>query len=135
MYLFLQLLAKFRYCSAWAPIANPLTCPWGKKAFGNYLGSNEELWHKYDPTHLIGTYQHEHQPDILIHQGAADGFYYKDHQLQPEKFVEAAEASNYKGKVDLNVVDGYDHSYFFICLFAEAHAKHHAKHLGLSSSL
>lgn len=126
---------KYKSVSAWAPIANPLTCAWGKKAFGNYLGSNEELWHKYDPTHLIGTYQHEHQPDILIHQGAADGFYYKDHQLQPEKFVEAAKESNYKGKVDLNVVEGYDHSYFFISSFAEAHAKHHAKYLGLSSSL
>lgn len=125
---------KYKSVSAFAPIANPLTCPWGKKAFGNYLGSDESTWHKYDPTHLVANYQHENQLDILIHQGASDGFY-KEGQLQPEKLAEAAKAAAYKGKVDLNIVDGYDHSYFFISSFAEAHARHHAKHLGLSSSL
>lgn len=126
---------KYKSVSAFAPIANPLTCAWGKKAFGGYLGSDESVWAAYDPTYLIEKYSHAHQPDILIHQGAADGFYCKDHQLQPEKFVEAAKASPYKGNVDLHVVDGYDHSYFFISSFVEAHAKHHAKGLGLSSSL
>lgn len=122
---------KYKSVSAFAPIANPLNCPWGEKNFGNYLGADKSKWEQYDPTILVQSYSHENQPDILIHQGAADSFYSKDKQLQPENFVKAAEESSYKGKVLLNVVEGYDHLYFFISSFVEEHAKHHAKYLGL----
>lgn len=121
---------KYQSVSAFAPISNPLNCAWGEKNFGNYLGDNKADWYKYDPTHLIKEYQGA-QPDILIHQGKADGFYAKDKYLQPENLVAAAEEAGYKGKIDLNIVDGYDHLYFFISSFAEEHAKHHAKALGL----
>ena len=30
---------KWASVSAFAPISNPTNCPWGKKAFENYLGS------------------------------------------------------------------------------------------------
>lgn len=122
---------KYQSVSAFAPISNPLNCAWGEKNFGNYLGSNKEDWYKYDPCHLIKSYADANQPDILIHQGAADGFYFKDKYLQPENFVAAAKEAGYKGKIDLNIVDGYDHLYFFISSFAEEHAKHHATALGL----
>lgn len=122
---------KYKSVSAFAPICNPLNCAWGEKNFGNYLGDNKEKWYAYDPTHLIKLYKDSFQPDILIHQGALDGFYSKDKYLQPENFAKAAEEAGYKGKVDLNIVEGYDHLYFFISSFAEAHAKHHAKALGL----
>lgn len=122
---------KYRSVSAFAPIANPLNCPWGEKCFSRYLGPNKEDWIKYDPVNLIKHYSHENQPDILIHQGAADNFYAKDKQLQPENLVNAAKKNGYKGTIDLRVVDGYDHLYFFISSFAEDHAKHHAKALGL----
>ncbi|CCE83805.1 Piso0_004394 [Millerozyma farinosa CBS 7064] len=126
---FLKNPGKYKSVSAFAPISNPSTCPWGHKAFSNYLGKDESQWLKYDPTHLIKEYKGD-QPTILIHQGAADGFY-KDKQLQPENLVKAAEEAGYKGGIDLNIVDGYDHSYFFIGTFSEEHAKHHAKYLGL----
>ncbi|KAK6461225.1 Alpha/Beta hydrolase protein [Scheffersomyces coipomensis] len=129
---FLSNPGKYKSVSAFAPISNPSTCPWGEKNFGNYLGEDKAAWYKYDPTHLIADYKHEHQPTILIHQGSADGFYAKDHQLQPEIFVDAAKKAGYKGGVELHVAEGYDHSYFFISTFAEEHAKHHAKYLGLS---
>lgn len=122
---------KYQSVSAFAPISNPLNCAWGEKNFGNYLGNNKEDWYKYDPCHLIKSYTDSKQPDILIHQGAADGFYFKDKYLQPENLVAAAKEAGYHGKIDLNVVDGYDHLYFFISSFAEEHAKHHAKALGL----
>jgi S-formylglutathione hydrolase len=32
---------RYRSVSAFAPIANPVAVPWGRKAFGNYLGSDE----------------------------------------------------------------------------------------------
>lgn len=130
---FLSQPGKYKSVSAFAPICNPTQCPWGEKNFGNYLGSDKSTWNKYDPTVLIGDYSHENQPDILIHQGAADGFY--KNQLKPENFASAAESSDYKGKVLLNVVEGYDHLYFFISSFVEDHAKHHAKYLGLDSKL
>lgn len=128
---FLKNPGQYKSVSAFAPISNPSNCPWGEKNFGNYLGSDKSKWLEYDPTHLIKSYKGENQPDILIHQGKADEFYAKDHQLQPENFVEATEASDYKGKVLLNVVEGYDHSYFFISSFVEDHVKHHIKFLGL----
>ncbi|KAK8928422.1 S-formylglutathione hydrolase [Platanthera zijinensis] len=30
--------------SAFAPIVNPINCPWGQKAFSNYLGGNKSDW-------------------------------------------------------------------------------------------
>lgn len=121
---------KYKSVSAFSPISNPSTCQWGKKNFGNYLGSNKEDWYAYDPSHLVGKYTHSNQPPILIHQGSQDGFYFKDHQLQPEIFVKAAQDAGYQGGVDLRIVDG-DHSYFFISSFVEDHVKHHGKYLGL----
>ena len=37
---------KYRSVSAFAPISNPLNCPWGEKAFGNYLGKNKQAWYE-----------------------------------------------------------------------------------------
>ncbi|ODV81094.1 S-formylglutathione hydrol [Suhomyces tanzawaensis NRRL Y-17324] len=128
---FLRNPGVYRSVSAFAPISNPLNCAWGEKAFGNYLGADKNTWYNYDPTHLIKSYTHANQPDILIQQGSLDSFYAKDHQLQPENFAAAAKDAGYAGKIDLHIVEGYDHSYFFISSFVEEHAKHHAKHLGL----
>lgn len=132
---FFKLPGKYKSVSAFAPIANPLNCAWGEKNFGNYLGADKSLWYEYDPSHLVKKYLNLHQPDILIHQGGLDGFYTKDKYLQPENFVAAAKEAGYKGEVKLNIVDGYDHSYFFISSFAEDHAKHHAKALGLQAKI
>lgn len=35
-----------KYCSvsAFAPICNPVECPWGQKAFSGYLGENKDSW-------------------------------------------------------------------------------------------
>lgn len=35
---------KFQSVSAFAPITNPINCPWGQKAFSNYLGSTKADW-------------------------------------------------------------------------------------------
>ncbi len=34
----------YRSVSAFAPIAAPSQCPWGQKAFGNYLGPDQSSW-------------------------------------------------------------------------------------------
>eukprot|EP00494_Astrolonche_serrata_P010216 UN10276 len=33
----------YKSCSAFSPVANPVNCPWGKKAFKNYLGEKKKL--------------------------------------------------------------------------------------------
>ena len=45
---------QYRSVSAFAPIANPVNCPWGQKAFAGYLqGGVEEARERYDATELV----------------------------------------------------------------------------------
>lgn len=112
---------QYKSLSAFAPIAAPMQCAWGKKAFGNYLGSDEETWRAHDATELVA--KQAFATPILIDQGGADQFL-KDQQLLPEKFAAAAERSGQK--LTLRMHDGYDHGYYFIQTFMADHLKHHA---------
>lgn len=129
---FLQNPSKYKSVSAFAPISNPSKCQWGEKNFGGYLGDDKSQWAKYDPTDLIKAYEGP-SPEILIHVGKADPFYYRDHQLLPENLVEASKGTPFEGKVSVNYEEGFDHSYYFISSFTAQHAAHHAKYLGLSN--
>jgi S-formylglutathione hydrolase FrmB len=61
-------------------------------------------------------------------QGTGDNFY-KQKQLLPENFIEAAkEAGNDKG-VKLRLQPDYDHSYYFMASFADDHVEWAAKRL------
>jgi S-formylglutathione hydrolase len=51
--LFLKNPGMYKSVSAFAPIANPSRCPWGKKAFGGYLGPDKEGWRDWDATELV----------------------------------------------------------------------------------
>jgi S-formylglutathione hydrolase FrmB len=45
---------KYKSVSAFAPIANPSNCDWGKKAFSGYFGEDQkEKWAEHDATELI----------------------------------------------------------------------------------
>ncbi|KAL9632291.1 MAG: hypothetical protein Q9164_005405 [Protoblastenia rupestris] len=123
--LFLKNPGKYKSVSAFAPIANPVNCPWGQKAFKGYFGEEEkEKWAEHDATELVKNWKGE-PLDILIDVGTADNFY-KQGQLLPENFVKAAEG---KGKVNVRWQDGYDHSYFTMASFADDHVEHAAKAL------
>jgi len=117
-----------KYCSvsAFSPIANPVNCPWGQKAFNAYLGSDEQLWQQHDASLLMAASK-KHVP-ALVDQGLADNFL--EEQLHPESLISAASENNYP--LTLNQHDGYDHSYFFIASFIESHLRFHAKYLGKS---
>jgi S-formylglutathione hydrolase len=112
---------RYRSLSAFAPIVAPSQCPWGEKAFSNYLGSDRAAWKRYDATELIGSSHWD--SEILIDQGSADDFL--EPQLNPERFRKACTTAD----VDLNLrfQEGYDHSYYFIATFMEDHVAHHAK--------
>ncbi|KAH3666993.1 hypothetical protein WICMUC_005340 [Wickerhamomyces mucosus] len=129
---FLQNPGKYKSVSAFSPISNPVKAPWGKKAFAGYLGDNKEDWSQYDPTELIVKYEGPADATILIHVGKADPFYFRDAQLLPENLVEASKDSKFKDKVELHLVEGYDHSYYFVSSFVAQHAAHHAKYLGIT---
>ncbi|MCH93875.1 S-formylglutathione hydrolase-like, partial [Trifolium medium] len=49
----LQCFEHYSAISAFAPVANPTNCPWGQKAFTNYLGDNKSDWEDYDATYLV----------------------------------------------------------------------------------
>ncbi|XP_066315826.1 S-formylglutathione hydrolase-like isoform X3 [Miscanthus floridulus] len=111
--------------SAFAPIANPINCPWGQKAFSNYLGSTKSDWEEYDATCLIKKNNNVSTP-ILIDQGDADKFL-AEQQLLPRNFEEACKAVG--APLILRMQPGYDHSYYFIATFVDDHIAHHAQFL------
>ncbi|MCC5894106.1 MAG: S-formylglutathione hydrolase [Alkalibacterium sp.] len=115
---------RFKSITAFAPIVNPSQVPWGIKAFTNYLGENKDSWAQWDTLELMKQYSGKKTP-ILIDQGDADQFYSKE--LEPAKFVEAAEERQYP--VTLRIQKGHDHSYFTISTFIEEHLEFHMNEL------
>jgi len=113
----------YRSVSAFSPIVAPTKCPWGKKAFGNYLGKGKKAWKQYDACELLKKSK-EHVP-ILIDQGEADDFL--EEQLLTENIIKAAEKSEYPMQVRFQ--PGYDHSYFFIASFVRDHIEFHSQFL------
>jgi S-formylglutathione hydrolase len=113
---------RYRSVSAFAPIVAPMQCAWGQKAFGNYLGTDQETWREYDASELVA--RKAFPTPILIDQGTGDQFL-KDQQLLPEKFSAAAAKSGQK--LTLRMQEGYDHGYYFIQTFMADHLAHHAK--------
>jgi S-formylglutathione hydrolase len=104
-----------------------LECPWGKKAFAAYLGSDPTSWADYDACALMrAAGDRSTYPAILIDQGDADIFL--EEQLKPEHFVAACEAV--AQQVKLRMQPGYDHGFFFVSSFIEDHLRHHAAVLG-----
>ena len=114
---------RFRSVSAFSPICAPSQCPWGEKAFTNYLGENREVWKKHDANELIQTATLE--IPMLIDQGGDDPFLEKE--LNFELFLKTCEKRNQK--LTARLQNGYDHSYYFIATFMEDHIQHHAKAL------
>ena len=111
----------YRSISAFAPICAPTQCPWGHKAFSNYLGDDRQAWYRYDACELIRGAPTRHE--LLVDQGKEDGFLTE--QLKPELLREACECSGQA--LELRLHDGYDHSYYFIQTFVADHIEHHAR--------
>jgi S-formylglutathione hydrolase len=114
---------RYQSLSAFAPISNPSSCPWGEKAFSRYLGDERSRWREWDACALIADAA-ERLP-ILIDQGDRDDFL--EGQLKPDTLKSAAQAA--KHPLTLRLQPGYDHSYYFIASFIEDHLRHHAQAL------
>jgi S-formylglutathione hydrolase len=115
---------QYRSVSAFAPIAAPVQCPWGRKAFSGYLGPNEVDWLAYDASALVA--ERPFPGRIIVDQGTADKFL--PEQLNPDVFAAACERSGQA--FDLRMHAGYDHGYYFISTFMADHLAWHAAALG-----
>ena len=118
----------FRSVSAFAPIAAPMRCPWGQKAFGGYLGEDRDVWKRHDASELMTQATNPFPEGILIDQGLADKFLAE--QLYPEVFEAACAQAGQP--LTLRRQAGYDHGYYFIQSFMEDHVAHHARVLKAS---
>ncbi|WP_105216025.1 MULTISPECIES: S-formylglutathione hydrolase [unclassified Pseudoalteromonas] len=122
----LRNLGQYTSVSAFAPITNPLSCPWGEKAFSGYLGKDRESWKAYDSCELLSHTPVDKCPPLLVSQGMSDTFL--ESQLRPERLIAAAEQADVS--LCLEQHPGYDHSYFFISSFIDQHLHFHAQYLG-----
>lgn len=111
---------RYQSVSAFAPIAAPMQCPWGVKAFTGYLGTDRAAWARHDATELVKA--GARVPHILVDQGLADGFLAE--QLHPHLFEAACQAAGQP--LTLRRQPGYDHGYYFIGSFVDDHLAHHA---------
>ncbi len=111
---------KYASISAFAPICAPSQCPWGQKAFQNYLGADHSSWASYDATESVK--KRATSQSILIDQGEDDPFL--EQELHPDLFEDAC----LQAGQDLicRHHTGYDHSYYFIQTFMADHLNHHA---------
>lgn len=114
---------RFVSVSAFAPIANPINCPWGQKAFTAYLGEEQNAWADYDASLLLAQYRGD--LPLLVDQGDADNFLTE--QLKPQALYIAGMQG--KANLLLRMQPGYDHSYYFIASFIEEHLRFHAQYL------
>ena len=115
---------RFRSTSAFSPIVSPLSCPWGEKALGGYLGTDRSAWREYDACALIA--DGARLPDLLVDQGEADGFLAE--QLKTDLLVKTCEQARQPATIRMQ--PGYDHSYYFISTFMAEHIAWHAARLG-----
>lgn len=118
----------YQSISAFSPICAPMTCPWGIKAFMNYLGEDKNTWQEYDASQLL---KNGSKRAILVDQGTSDNFLVE--QLKPELLESTVLEANSNGLDKTNLVirrqAGYDHSYFFIATFIDEHLDFHARYL------
>ena len=113
----------YQSVSAFAPIAAPMQCPWGLKAFSGYLGDDRRAWARHDATELVKA--GARLPPLLIDQGLADKFLAE--QLHPDVFEAACRAAGQP--LELRRHAGFDHGYYFIATFIADHLAHHARYL------
>ena len=81
---------KYVSISAFAPISNPISVPWGQKAFKGYLGEDKSQWKQNDATELAKSYDGPDR-EILVDQGTADSFLKE--QLDPAAFIKAVDSN------------------------------------------
>ncbi|MBL8513741.1 MAG: S-formylglutathione hydrolase, partial [Betaproteobacteria bacterium] len=117
--------STFKSVSALAPIAAPTHCPWGEKAFDEYLGPDRQAWRAHDACELLSASHCPFPNGILVDQGLGDKFMVE--QLKPELLEGACGVANQP--LTLRRHAGYDHGYYFVASFIADHLRFHAAQL------
>ena len=112
----------YRSLSAISPIANPTRSDWGRKQLGAYLGPDETGWGAHDATLLMA--ERGFPGEVLVDQGAGDQFL---DLLKPEALAAAAAAR--RQPMTFRMLEGYDHSYFYVASVMGEHVRWHAARL------
>jgi S-formylglutathione hydrolase len=113
----------FGSVSAFAPIVAPSQVPWGQKALSGYLGPDPTSWRSHDAVALIE--DGARLPELLVDVGTADPFL--EQELRPELLERACAVAGIP--LQLNLRQGYDHSYYFISTFMADHLRWHSERL------
>ena len=114
---------RFRSVSAFAAIVAPSQVPWGQKALGGYFGDDRAAWRAHDAVALIE--DGARIDGLLVDVGTSDNFLEKE--LKPELLEKACADAGIP--LQLNLREGYDHSYYFISTFMADHLRWHAERL------
>ena len=114
---------RFRSVSAFSPIVAPSQVPWGQKALGGYLGTDAQAWRQHDSVALIE--DGARIGELRIDVGTADPFLEKE--LRPELLRKACADAGIP--LQLNLREGYDHSYYFISTYMADHLRWHGERL------
>jgi len=112
----------YRSLSAISPIANPSRSDWGRKQFEAYLGPDGAAWAAHDASVLMR--EKGYPAPVLVDQGSKDQFL---DLLKPDALVAAA--AERRQPLQFRMLDGYDHSYFYVASVMEDHVRWHAAHL------
>ena len=112
----------YRSLSAISPIASPTASDWGRKQFAAYLGPDEAAWRAHDASILMR--ERGYPSPLLVDQGAKDQFL---DLLKPEALVAAA--AERRQPMQFRMIEGYDHSYFYVASVMEDHVRWHASNL------
>ena len=115
---------RFRSIGAFAPIVAPSEVPWGEKALGNYLGPDRAAWRAHDAVALVE--DGARAGELLIEQGTADPWL--ETQLKPNRLETVCRAVGQS--LTLNRHASYDHGYFFVQTFIDAHLAWHRARMG-----
>ena len=114
----------YRSVSALAPICAPSQCPWGENAYNHYFGNSKVEWSRYDAVELLK--QGAQQAMLYVDQGRDDEFL--ANQLKPELLEQACNEAGQD--LRLRILDGYDHSFYFVASVIGEHVALHAERLG-----
>jgi S-(hydroxymethyl)glutathione dehydrogenase/alcohol dehydrogenase len=115
--------------SAFAPICHPTACPWGAKAFTNYMGS-VEAGSDHDATLLLTKIGRSVYDDIMIDEGTSDEFVAAGQLLLSDLEEAAAKVGQ---KLSVRRLQGFDHSYHFMAAFIGEHVAYHAAKLRVAA--
>ena len=116
---------RYRSVSAFSPISHPSRCPGARRPSAPTSATTPCCGREWDACQLL---RHHDSPPLPTPGGRGAGRPFLAEQLGIDTLAEVAATRAWPPT--LNRHAGYDHSYYFVASFIEAHLRFHASHLG-----